>query len=200
MKHKHGLTVLLTAALVAVSGMALADTEYLEHGRISFDTGGLLVKGAQDTEWAAAAVNALIVPGDTLWVDEEGTAELEMAGANFLRFADRSKAEIVAMPPDMFIRGWVGSFYVHRFARSEGTYIFAAPAATVDIARDGGKFLAFVLSPSYEGVDEGDRQAQAWGLLLDNLPDDEQAQVAFVFTNTPEERAEAEREAKASGG
>ena len=136
MKHKHGLTVLLTAALVAVSGMALADTEYLEHGRISFDTGGLLVKGAQDTEWAAAAVNALIVPGDTLWVDEEGTAELEMAGANFLRFADRSKAEIVAMPPDMFIRGWVGSFYVHRFARSEGTYIFAAPAATVDIARD----------------------------------------------------------------
>jgi hypothetical protein len=70
----------------------------------------------------------------------------------------------------------------------------------VDIALDGRKFLAFVVSPAYEGVDEGDRQAQAWELLLDNLPDDEQAQVAFVFTNTPEERAEAEPEAKASGG
>jgi hypothetical protein len=66
--------------------------------------------------------------------------------------------------------------------------------------REREEALAFVVSPAYEGVDEGDRQAQAWGLVLDNLPDDEQAQVAFVFTNTPEERAEAEREARASGG
>lgn len=71
--------------------------------------------------------------------------------------------------------------------------------ATVDIGRDGGKLLAFVVSPVYEGMDEGDRQAQAWGLLLDNLSDDEQSQVAFVYTNTPQERAEAERQAKASG-
>jgi hypothetical protein len=33
--------------------------------------------------------------------------------------------------------------------------------ATVDVARDRGKFLAFVVSPAYEGVDEGDRQAFA---------------------------------------
>lgn len=67
--------------------------------------------------------------------------------------------------------------------------------ARVDVGRDGAKYVAFVVSSSYEGMDEGDRQAQAWGLLLDNLTDDEQAQVAFVYTNTPQERAEAEREA-----
>ncbi|GEM_PF-1247001 len=69
----------------------------------------------------------------------------------------------------------------------------------VIVGRDGGKFVAIVVSPSYEEVDEGVRQAQAWGLLLDNLSDDEAAQVAFVYTNTPEEKAEAEREAAASG-
>ncbi len=72
--------------------------------------------------------------------------------------------------------------------------------ATVDIGRDGSKFVAFVVSPAYEGVGEGDRQARAWELLLDNLSDDEHARVAFVYTNTPEERAEAERNAAASGG
>lgn len=136
MKLTMGWRILCIGALLTATGAAFADADYLEHGRISFDTGGLLVKGAQDSEWAAAAVNALIVPGDTLWIDKEGTAEMEMAGANFLRFADQSKAEIVTLPPNMFIRGWVGSFYVHRFARSEGNFIFATPAATIDIACD----------------------------------------------------------------
>ena len=123
-------------ALVLLAGSVTAQNSYLEHGRISFDTGGLLVKGPQETEWAAAAVNALVVPGDTLWVDEEGSAEVELAGANFLRLADRSKAEVVALPPDVFIRGWIGSFYIQRLTRSEGTYVFATPAGTVEIASD----------------------------------------------------------------
>ncbi|HOH30538.1 MAG TPA: hypothetical protein PLC40_12750, partial [Candidatus Hydrogenedentes bacterium] len=123
-------------AFVLWGGAALSQNNYLEHGRISFDTGGLLVKGPQETEWAAAAVNALVVPGDTLWVDEEGSAEVELAGASFLRLADRSKAEVVALPPDVFIRGWIGSFYIQRLTRSEGTYIFATPAGTVEIASD----------------------------------------------------------------
>ena len=136
MKYKKAFVGLLTTVFFAATGMAAAGDDYPQHGRISFDTGGLMVKGAQDAEWAEAVVNALVVPGDTLWVDEEGTAELEMAGANFLRLADRSKAEIVSLPPDMFIRGWIGSFYVHRFARSEGSLIFSTPAATVDITTD----------------------------------------------------------------
>ena len=136
MKYKKAFVGLLATVFFAATGMATAANEYPQHGRISFDTGGLMIKGPQEAEWAEAVVNALVVPGDTLWVDEEGTAELEMAGANFLRLADRSKAEIVSLPPDMFIRGWVGSFYVQRFARSEGSFIFSTPAATVDITTD----------------------------------------------------------------
>lgn len=134
MRPKRLSWALVITAFVLWAGGATAQNNYLEHGRISFDTGGLLIKGPQETEWAAAAVNALVVPGDTLWVDQEGTAEVELAGANFLRLADQSKAEVVALPPDVFIRGWVGSFYIQRLTRSEGTFVFTAPAATVEIA------------------------------------------------------------------
>jgi hypothetical protein len=33
--------------------------------------------------------------------------------------------------------------------------------------------------------------------VLDNLSDDEQAMVGFMYTNTPEEQAQAERDAAA---
>jgi hypothetical protein len=36
-------------------------------------------------------------------------------------------------------------------------------------------------------------------LVLENHTDDEQAMVSFVYTNTPEEQAQADREAAAEG-
>lgn len=55
-------------------------------------------------------------------------------------------------------------------------------------------FIAIVISESFAGRDEFERQNQVWGLLLDELSDNEIAQVAFVFTNTRAEAEEAERE------
>jgi hypothetical protein len=51
---------------------------------------------------------------------------------------------------------------------------------------------------SYEGVEDHVRQEDLWGLLIDNFTDDEHGQVGFVFTHTPEEKAEIDRGA-ASG-
>ncbi len=136
MKQQHYTKLIMIAMLSMCAGLAWADADYPPHGRVSFDTGGLLVQSAEEAEWASASVNALVVPGDTLWVEEEGMAELEISGANFVRLADRSKAEITALSPQIFIRGWVGSFYVHRFGSNEESFIFTTPAATVDIAHD----------------------------------------------------------------
>jgi len=55
-------------------------------------------------------------------------------------------------------------------------------------------------SPKYADIPEVERQSQAWGLVLDNLSDAEAAQVSFVYTNTPEEKAQAERDAAAGRG
>lgn len=67
-----------------------------------------------------------------------------------------------------------------------------APSAQVTVTRDGRQWVAVVVSPSFEGQDEGDRQSDVWGLILDNLEPYEQTQVEFIFTNTPDEqRADA---------
>lgn len=67
------------------------------------------------------------------------------------------------------------------------------------IGREGSKYLAVVVSPAFEGKEEHERQSEAWGLLINNLTEAEQAQVSFVFTNTPEEKAQAQRAAAAGG-
>jgi hypothetical protein len=56
-----------------------------------------------------------------------------------------------------------------------------------------------VVSPAFASKPEPVRQSEVWRRLLDALSDEEHAQVAFVYTNTPEEKAEAEREAAARG-
>jgi acid stress-induced BolA-like protein IbaG/YrbA len=70
----------------------------------------------------------------------------------------------------------------------------------VRVVAEGRKFLAFVLASRFEGVDEGARQREVWDLLLEELPPEQVSKIEFVFTDTPEERADAEREASASSG
>lgn len=122
-------------AVCTVSGTGAAQ-EYQMHARVSFDSGGILLKASGADEWTQGTVNTLVTPGDTLWVDREGSTELELADLNFLRLADGSKADIVALPPSANIRGWVGSFYVQRLGRSRGTLQFTTPACAVDISPD----------------------------------------------------------------
>jgi acid stress-induced BolA-like protein IbaG/YrbA len=63
--------------------------------------------------------------------------------------------------------------------------------ASVVVELDGQKLIAIVISNGFAGKEEFERQDEVWGLLIEELTDDELAQVGFVFTNTPDE-AEAE--------
>lgn len=127
-------TVGLVAALIWVPLSASADT--VLHGRISYDAGGTLLKGTEESDWSSGSVNTLVLPGDTVWVDNGGSTELEFSGGSFLRMADGSKAEVAGMPPSATIRGWIGSFYVQRLARSSGDFIFYTPAGIVEVEKD----------------------------------------------------------------
>ncbi len=122
------------------------------HARVSISSGGGMIKGATDNDWSYATTNTLVLPGDTLWVDKEGSLEVELAGGVFLRLADQSKAEIVSLPPGMEVRGWTGSFYLQRTARSGGSVRFAGPACyasadpnsmfRVDVQPNGGTVVS----------------------------------------------------------
>jgi len=75
------------------------------------------------------------------------------------------------------------------------------PGATeVDAGREDFKLIGLVVSPDFAGMEEHARQSLVWGLILDSLTDSEQAQVGYVFTNTPEERAQAEARGAAGTG
>lgn len=58
--------------------------------------------------------------------------------------------------------------------------------------------IAVVTSPSFRGVDEHQRQAMVWGPITTAFSAEEQDQVEFVFTLTPEERFGEDAEAEAS--
>jgi hypothetical protein len=65
-------------------------------------------------------------------------------------------------------------------------------ATDVLVVREGSKLIGVVVSPAFAGKEEHERQTEVWSLLLGSLTDDEQAQIGFVFTNTPEEREHAQ--------
>ncbi len=130
--------VIMGSFLLVLAGTAPGafGAEYPMHARVSFDAGGTMVKGSEDAAWSHATLNTLVLPGDMLWVDQGGTAELEFAGGTFLRMADGSKADIASMPPNIVVRGWKGSFFVQRLNRSTGDVVFTTPAGRIEVEKD----------------------------------------------------------------
>jgi len=123
------LSILLLAAPAAIA-------EGLMHARVSFENGNTMVKGAADADWSYATLNTIVMPGDTVWVDKEGTLELEMSGGTFFRMADDSKVDIVSLPPSGDVRVWTGSFYIERINRSSGDFVAETPVCKVSVDRD----------------------------------------------------------------
>jgi stress-induced morphogen len=61
------------------------------------------------------------------------------------------------------------------------------------LEESGTRVLAQVVSSSFEGMDEGERQRLVWSKLLDELGDDQSRWVEFVFTDSPNELEAAEK-------
>lgn len=127
-----GLGLMLALSVRA----AHADAEYTMHGRVSYDAGSNLIKGQEDKDWTHATVNTLILPGDTLWVDEGGTSEIEFSGGTYLRGADGTKVEISGLPPQAMFKLWEGSMYIQRLSRSTGEVRIETPSARISIEND----------------------------------------------------------------
>ena len=131
---EHATVVGMAFALVVLSAAAHAQEPL--HARISFDSGGSMVRGSVDADWSYATTNTLVLPGDSLWVDKTGVMELELAGGSFLRMADGSKVDVLSLSPSAHLRAWTGSFCVQRIRRSTGNLLFEAPSCKVEISRD----------------------------------------------------------------
>ena len=49
------------------------------------------------------------------------------------------------------------------------------------------KILAFVVSPTFEGMDEAERQEIVWGGVMDTFGEDDQRRIEFIYTDAPSE-------------
>jgi len=135
MRSLFSIPITFLAAIgVALGGSAGAQD--VEHGRVSFADESALIKGDDTDEWAFAAMNALVLPGDTIWADESGAIEVEFTNGVFLRLADGSRVDVVEVPPDALFRGWTGSIYVQRLSRSTGSVTFDTPVGSIHLFPD----------------------------------------------------------------
>ncbi len=112
---------------------AAAFSQDISHGRISYDSGGSMLKGSDDEDWSYAPVNTLVVPDDVLWVDKGDLLEMEMTGGSYLRMADGSKVEVISLPPSVRVNGWAGSFYIQRIRLGRGDFVFDTPLGSIEI-------------------------------------------------------------------
>ena len=130
MKTMQRMAGLMALAALLIWGFPAEAGDFL-HARVAFESGSSMVKGKDDADWSYATLNTLVVPNDTLWVDNEGMLELEMSGGTFLRMADGSKIEVASLPPAGVLRAATGAFYIQRMARSTGDIVFEAPACKI---------------------------------------------------------------------
>lgn len=115
-------------------GIVHAESEF--HGRISFADESGLIKGQEDADWSYAAINSLVMPGDTIWADDNSALEMEFSGGTFVRLADGSRLDVLDVPPNGLFRGDLGSFYVQRVSRSNGDVIFDSPVGSISVEPD----------------------------------------------------------------
>ena len=129
------ITCLITAGILMTLAI-VATAQDVEHGRISYVDNDALIRGNEDAEWSVAQQNSLVMPGDTIWADEQGVLEVEVSGGTFIRLADGSKMDVESMPPSTIVKGWAGSFYIHRLRYSEGDMLFQTPVGDILIEKD----------------------------------------------------------------
>jgi len=70
--------------------------------RFSFIRGDVQVRTEDTEDWVPASINMPLREGDRIWVPEEGMAELQTKDGSYLRLADRSALEILALDRDSY--------------------------------------------------------------------------------------------------
>ncbi|NUM54026.1 MAG: hypothetical protein HUU46_10320 [Candidatus Hydrogenedentes bacterium] len=121
---------------IGVLALLPANAQGGMQARVSFDEGATLIRGTNDSDWGHATTNTIVLPGDSLWVRERGTAEIEMSAGTFVRMADGSNIDLESLPPSVSLRAIAGSLYVHRLSRSSGDVLVKTPACDVMIESD----------------------------------------------------------------
>jgi hypothetical protein len=102
--------------------------------RVSFVSGRLAVHGAQESEVSYLQRNYVVRPGDTIWTDKGGRAEIEIGSGGFLRLGESTKVECMSLGAQQDYRLWTGTaYYDGRRGLSHAAW-FRTPDADCEVA------------------------------------------------------------------
>jgi ferric-dicitrate binding protein FerR (iron transport regulator) len=132
MNMARWLLLMLALGLPAVAGAQ----EAFRDARIRYVEPGVSVQRASETGAEEALPNLPFLPGDRVWTDQGGRAEIQFADGTVLRVDSRSKLDYVAREREdvVVLRLWSGGLYVH--GRNPGLSI-ETPGGVVEIGRGG---------------------------------------------------------------
>src|SRR5690348_13932986 len=91
-------------ALAAAPALAQSDAPSGRVGRLSFLSGSVSLQVSGDSQWSDATINYPLSPGDRIYVDQGGRAEIEF-GDITLRLSDASDVTITNLSDDLIQLG-----------------------------------------------------------------------------------------------
>ena len=129
---RRWLLLMLALGLPAAAGAQ----EAFRDARIRYVEPGVSVQRASETGAEEALPNLPFLPGDRVWTDQGGRAEIQFADGTVLRIDSRSKLDYVAREREdvVVLRLWSGGLYVH--GRNPGLSV-ETPGGVVEVGRGG---------------------------------------------------------------
>ena len=64
---------------------------------------------------------------------------------------------------------------------------------SITVDEERGRFIAVVVSPKFEGINQGERQHLVWQRVIDTLSSEDSVAIEFIFTYSPSEQARLDR-------
>jgi len=130
---RKGCLLAAILSLAVIGGARADDGESYRTARVSDLSGELAVRGTDEDDVSYAERNTVLRPGDVLWTDESGNAEIELERGGWIRLAEDSKLEIRDLPPNAEFRLWTGSVYFDLSEDVQRPMRLRTPAGDVDI-------------------------------------------------------------------
>jgi hypothetical protein len=148
----------LALVLLATAGPAFAQDEGFRDGRLRYVEPGVTLQRGSETGAEEATPNLPFLPGDRLWTDRSGRAELQLADGTLLHLDSRSKLDYIlhdeGRDERVVLRLWGGSLALRTSD--------ARDAAAVEIETPDGLVVALDRGGYRVDVDRGETRLSVY--------------------------------------
>ena len=117
---------------------ARAETDSVRHGRIRYVEPGVSIERSTEASVEEAIPNTPFFPGDRLWTDASGRAEIQFESGSLARLDSASKLDYLAATDgrgDVAIRLWAGGLYLR--TQGDESIVVDTPGGSVETRQRG---------------------------------------------------------------